>query len=318
MASRIAGRLFLCVVVALVASTIAFVVLHLAPGDPFTNIDASAGTPPAIVELQRAQRGLDRPIAEQYVRWLGNTARGNFGWSTSKQRPVADVLREAIPRTLGLMGLSFVLSIAFGVLLGAWQGTHAGTRADRWSTFLALITYSIPEFWLAMLLLWWLVPLLPAGGITNDNASYYGTMWQLRDRALHLILPLLSLTLVGTAVIARFQRAAMREVFAELFVRTARAKGLDEPGVRRHALRAALLPVITISGLYFQSVFAGSVFVEKVFAWPGMGLTLLEGIGRRDYNLIAAYVIVGSGMAALGNLAADLLREVADPRLRRA
>ena len=318
MASRIAGRLLLCVAVALVAATAAFVLLHVAPGDPYSNLDFGANTPTAVVELQRAQRGLDRPVAEQYLRWLGNTARGEFGWSISKQRPVADVLRDAIPRTLALMGLSFVLSIALGVLLGAWQGTHAGTRTDRGSALLALVAYSIPEFWLALLLLWWLAPPFPASGIVNDNASYYGTLWQLRDRALHLILPLLSLSLVGTAVIARFQRVAMREVFAELFVRTARAKGLDEPAVRRHALRAALLPVITITGLYFQSVLAGSVFIEKVFAWPGMGLTLLEGIGRRDYDLVAAYVVVGSGMAALGNLAADLLREVADPRLRRA
>jgi peptide/nickel transport system permease protein len=308
----------LCVGVAVIAATAAFLLLHVAPGDPYSNLDMGGKTPPAVIAMQRAQRGLDRPLAEQYVRWLGSAARGDFGWSVSKQRPVADVLRDAVPRTLGLMGLSFVLSIALGVLLGAWQGTHAGTRGDRVSAFLALVAYSIPEFWLAMLLLWWLVPLLPASGITDDNASYYGLLWRLRDRAAHLVLPLLSLTLVGTAVIARFQRVAMREVFAELFVRTARAKGLDEGAVRRQALRAALLPVITISGLYFQSVFAGSVFVEKIFAWPGMGLTLLEGIGQRDYNLVAAYVIVGSGMAALGNLAADVLREVADPRLRRA
>jgi peptide/nickel transport system permease protein len=306
------------VVVALVAATTAFVLLHVAPGDPFSNVDTGSTTPTAIVQLERARRGLDRPITEQYVRWLGHAARGDFGWSISKQRPVADVLRDAIPRTVGLMGLSFVLSIALGIVLGAWQGTHAGTRADRATSLLTLISYSIPEFWLAMLLLWWLVPWLPASGITNDSASYFGAMWQLRDRAAHLIMPLLSLTLVGTAVIARFQRAAMREVIAELFVRTARAKGLDEPAVRRHALRAALLPVITISGLYFQSVFAGSVFIEKIFAWPGMGLTLLQGIGQRDYQLVAAYVVVGSVMAALGNLAADLLREVADPRLRRA
>jgi peptide/nickel transport system permease protein len=267
----------------------------------------------------RALYGLDRPLWAQYADWLGRAARGDLGRSITQQRPVATILREVLPNTLLLMGLAFAASAALGSALGAWQGARAGSRGDRAASTLSLVVYSLPEFWLALVLLMvfahrlhW----LPVTGMTDPMHDYLPPGRQLLDRLRHLVLPWLSLTLVGSAVFARFQRAAMREAIGEPFVRTARAKGLPERAVRRHAWRAALLPVITLAGLLFPALLAGAVFVERVFSWPGMGTTLVRAIAEHDYELVAAIVVLGSAMTAAGSLLADVVREVADPRLR--
>ncbi len=267
----------------------------------------------------RALYGLDRPLWAQYADWLGRAVRGDLGRSITQQRPVATILREVLPNTLLLMGLAFAASAALGSALGAWQGARAGSRGDRAASTLALVVYSLPEFWLALVLLMvfahrlhW----LPVTGMTDPMHDHLPPGRQLLDRLRHLVLPWLSLTLVGTAVFARFQRAAMREAIGEPFVRTARAKGLPGRAVRRHAWRAALLPVITLAGLLFPALLAGAVFVERVFSWPGMGTTLVRAITEHDYELVAAIVVLGSAMTAAGSLLADVVREVADPRLR--
>lgn len=300
------------------AATIAFLLLHIAPGDPFTAIGDAAGASPELLEIQRRQFGLDQPLAEQYVRWLLNTAQGHFGWSSFRQQPVADAIASAIPNTLLLMGMALVSSLAFGIMLGAWQGAHAGTRRDRAISTLALIAYSLPEFWLGLALLLLFVRhlhWLPATGMSSPTYDYLTPAQQLVDRVRHFVLPWFVLTLVGTAIFARFQRAAMRETLDEPFVRTARAKGLTESAVRRHALRASLLPVITLAGLLFPALLGGAVFVESVFAWPGMGSLLLEAVHARDYLLVAAAVVIGSAMTTVGSLLADIARTMADPRV---
>lgn len=317
-AAQIATRIAHSLLVVIAASTLAWTLMHVAPGDPFSSTHENA--PPSLVAEWRAMQGFDRPLGEQYVRWMGGIARGELGWSSSQNRPVAEVIANAMPNTLLLMSLAFAASLAFGVLLGAWQGTRAGSRADRVVSAASLIAYSLPEFWLALALMLLFVNWLhwlPATGMTSDVYDLYSNpVDKLLDRLRHLALPWLSLTIVGTAIFARFQRAAMRESWQQPWVQTMRAKGLTERGVKRHALRAALLPVLTIAGLLFPALLMGAVFVETIFSWPGMGYTLLIAINKRDYLLVASMVIVGSAMTTLGSALADVARAAADPRAR--
>ena len=210
-----------------------------------------------------------------------------------------------------------------GIGLGVFQAVRRGTIADRAASAATLTFYSMPDFWLALMMMltfaYWL-PIFPVAGMTDAVMHEYWPVWrQWLDRLYHLVLPATTLTLLSTAVIARYQRSAMLDVVHDEFVRTARAKGLDERAViRRHALRNALLPIITLFGLSFPALLGGAVFVERIFAWPGMGLLTVTAILQRDYHLVTAAVIVGSVMVVVGSLVADVLYAVADPRLRRA
>ena len=303
--------------VVFLAATLAFVLLQLAPGDPATAL--GEGVSPELRAAIRARYGLDDSITTQYGRWLWSLLHGDLGWSRDRQRPVAAVLADALPRSLFLMGCALSVSLAGGMLIGAWQGARAGSRRDRTTSTALLVLYSLPEFWLALLLLVVFVHQLhwfPATGIT-DETSRYMTAWdQLVDRVRHLVLPLTSLSLVGVAVFARYQRDAMQESMTQAFVRTARAKGLTEAAVRRQAWRSALLPVITVTGLMLPALITGAVFVERVFAWPGMGYAMIRAIEARDYPVVSAGVILGSAAAAFGAALADIARDIADPRLR--
>jgi peptide/nickel transport system permease protein len=315
----LAGRLLQSLVVVLLVTTASFFLAHLAPGGPFSVDDPRM--PDQVREHWRAQFGLDRPLAEQFVRYLFSLARGDMGYSFSRRIPVGDALAAALPRTLLLTGIAIVLSIASGVVLGIYQATRRGRPTERVLSAVSLFFYSLPEFWLALMALllfaYW-IPVLPAGGIIDatvyDYLGFWGRLW---DRLRHLALPAITLTLLTTAGVARHQRAAMLEVIELDFVRTARAKGLPERAVvGRHALRNALLPVITLLGLALPALVGGAVFVETVFSWPGMGQLSAEAIAGRDYPLITATVAVGGVMVALGSLVADLLYAAADPRVR--
>jgi peptide/nickel transport system permease protein len=315
----VAVRLLHAVVVLFLVTTIAFFLIHLAPGDPFSFDNPTISE--AVRDRWRAQFGYDRPLLEQYVRYLGNVARGELGFSHSLHIPVSEALTITVPRTLLLMGLAFAISFALGIWLGVYEVRHWRTRKARASNGASLLIYSLPDFWLALMLLlafgYWL-PILPAGGmidvVLHDYMSPGRAAW---DRIRHLILPLTTLTLLVTALIARYQRAALLEVLPSEFVRTARAKGVDERTVvSRHALRNALLPMITLAGFAFPMLLGGAVFVEKVFAWPGMGLMVTNAISVRDYPLLMASVIVGAMMVAVGNLLADIGYGLADPRVR--
>ncbi len=308
------------VLVVFVAASAAFILIHAAPGDPLSDEGSVGRMPAAVRATRRAQLGLDLTPAQQYVRRLRAYSHGDLGWSTSQERTVNDVLSERIPRTLLLMSLALAASLFLGITLGAWQGAHVGSRTDRAWSFVSLVLFSFPEFWIAIVLMLIFASWLgwfPTMGMTSDIVSDASTAQQLLDRAHHIVLPWLSLSLIGTAIVARFQRAAMRDVFDTPFVRTARGKGLTEAAVRRHALRAALGPVIALGGMLVPSLFAGAVFVESIFAWQGMGLALLNATQGRDYDLVGAGIIVVSAMTVAGSFAAEFLREVADPRTRR-
>ncbi len=319
MGRRVAARLGQAIVVVWMVATFAFVLIHAAPGDPF-GFDAPTVTE-AVRAHWRAEFGYDRPLGTQYLLWLGNVARGNLGYSHSMHEPVRAALANALPRTLLLMGVALVLSFVLGILLALFQVERRGTRRARWAGNIALFFYSVPDFWLALVIVlafaYWL-PILPAGyPVSLATHDYMSPFAAFVDRLRHLVLPALTLVLLTTAAIARFQRNELLDVLPLDFVRTARAKGLSERRVvRRHVLRNALIPTITLFGLSLPALLGGSVFVETVFSWQGMGWLTVNAIGMRDYPLVLAGVLVGTVMVIAGNLMADVAYAVADPRLR--
>ena len=309
-------------IVIVLAATVVFVLVHLAPGDPFsTSLDDPSFSPETRDRL-RAQYGYDKPIATQYALWLRNIARGDLGISHNAARPVADVMAEAIPNTLLLMGTALVLGLLGGVGLGAWQAARRGTRAARLSNVAALTLLSVPEFLLAFAAVAVLAGrwrLFPIGGMIDfaqhDSMSFVG---RVLDIVRHLTLPALTLGLVVAAAVSRYQRTEMLAVLPEDYVRTARAKGAPESRVViRHALRNALGPIIQIAGLLLPALVGGAVFIEKIFGWPGMGLTMVEAVLGRDYALVLGGVLCTSTLVVLGGLLADIAAAFADPRVGR-
>ena len=316
----LAGRLLQAVIVVYLVTTVTFVLVHLAPGDPVAAALDRPGVTDAIRQQWREAYGLDRPLGEQYARWLGNVMRGELGHSFSFRRPVRDVIVDALPRTLLLVGLAMLLSFALGIVVGVLQAEKPQGRRDRWLGRVLLLLYSVPDFWLGLVVLLifaYRLPLLPPSGLVDPMYDYLPLAGRIADRLRHLVLPVGTLTLLSTAVISRHQRSALLEVLPSDWMRTAIAKGLSRRrAVRRHALRNALLPSITLAGLYLPALVSGALLIEKVFSWPGMGLLAANAIASRDYLLITAVVLVTSIAVAVGALVADLASAIADPRLR--
>ncbi len=306
-------------------ATLIFFVLNLAPGDP-TAFYFSPNMPPAVMEQLRQNLGLDQPVHIRYFKWLTAFAQGDFGYSFAQSRPVLDILKEAIPNTLMLCAGAIVLVFAIGMLLGMLQAVRQHSFFDSSSSVIALFFYSMPSFWLALMLMllfslkahqWGWPIALPPTGITSVDYEYLTTGGKIMDRVRHLILPVGTLTLALAAGVARYTRGQMLEVIRQDYIRTARAKGVPERTViMKHALRNSLIPVITLLGLYLPLLFSGTVFIETIFAWPGMGRTIVDAIFQRDYPLVMATSFLFAVMVVLGNLAADVLYAVADPRIR--
>ena len=317
----VAGRLLQATIVVLLVTTVTFVLVHLAPGDPVAGLFDGPGVTEQVRQQWRASFGLDRPLGEQYLRWVSNTLRGDLGYSISLRRPVADVIAEALPRTLLLVGVALSLSFGFGIVVAALQSERPGGARDRWLGRVLLVLYSVPDFWFALVVLIvfaYRLPILPPSGIVDPVMHEYMTPAERAlDRLRHLVLPVGTLTLLATAAIARHQRSALLEVMPSDWMRTAIAKGLSRRrAVRRHALRNALLPSITLAGLYLPALVSGALVIEKVFSWQGMGLLAANAITSRDYLLITAVVLVTSIAVAIGSLLADLASALADPRIR--
>ena len=317
----LAGRLLQAGSIVLLATALTFFILHAAPGEPLVHSLENPSVRPEVREMQRRAFGLDRPVADQFVLFVRNVARGDLGWSFSHNRPVRAVLATAIPRTLLLMSVALIASFALGIALGVLQGMRRRSTVDRLLTGVSLLFFSMPEFWLALVMMaafaYWL-PLFPTSGMCDPVLCSYFTPWQRAiDVGRHLVLPATTLTLLTAAGIARFQRSAVLDTVHQDYVRTARAKGLPEGHVvRRHILRNALVPVITMIGLAIPLLLGGAVFVESVFAWPGMGLVVVNGIMTRDYALVTSAVIIGSALVSIGSLVADVLHAIVDPRVR--
>ena len=321
MRALVARRLLEAAVIVAIAATTAFLLVQLAPGDPLGDLIDNPRIPPEVRDRLRARWGLDRPMHEQYLLYLRNLARGDLGWSFSQSRPVADAITDALPNTLLLMGVALIGAFALGVATGVIRAGRRGSLADRALGAGTLVFYSMPDFWLAimaMLVFAYWIPVFPTSAMTTPVIyDYLSPAGKLLDRLWHLALPATTLALLLAAIIARYQRAAFLDVATQDFVRTARAKGLPERAVLwRHVLRNALLPVITLVGLALPMLVGGAVFIEQVFAWPGLGRLAVGAIAARDHALVMAIVIMGSVLVTLGSLLADLLYAVADPRLR--
>jgi peptide/nickel transport system permease protein len=317
----LARRLAQAAVIVAFVAAISFALIHLAPGDPFSASMDNPNVTEQMRETLRAQYGFDRPLPEQFVRYIGSLARGDLGWSFSHDRTVLEVLGSALPNTLLLMGLALFGSFALGILIALVQVARRGSATDHALSGITLVLFSVPDFWFAILALlmfsYW-IPIFPVGGAIDAVTHDYMSLGErIADRLKHVVLPAATLTILAVGGVARYQRAALIDVLPADYIRTARLKGLTEREIlRRHALRNALLPIISLIGLSFPALLTGAFFIEKIFAWPGMGLAVVNAIYTRDYQLVVGGVIIGSIMVTLGTLLADLLYAWADPRLR--
>ena len=301
--------------------TLTFLLLHAAPGDPAERLLGPTATTEQVAALRHALE-LDRPLPVQYASWLGRFVRGDWGTSIATGRPVWTMLRTAWPATARLVALSLLLSYALGLLVGTIQAARSRSRLDTALSVASVTLFALPGYWLGlmlmMLLTYWL-RLLPAFGAAGMDADFLtGWPW-VADQLRHLALPLLTLTVIGVGGTARFARGAMLDVLAQPFVAVARAKGVSETRVlSRHVLRNALSPMLTLLGLSLPALFSGAVFVEAVFAWPGVGRSMVEAVQSRDYPVVMAATAVSAVLVVAGNLLADLLAAWADPRVRGA
>jgi len=296
-------------------SLIVFMMMALIPGDPATAILGNYATPENVARLN-AQLGLDKPLPQQYLIWLGNLMQGDLGRSFALNRPVLDEVTERFSATLILAGAALVLSSILGLLAGIVSAVRQFGWADRLITLLVLIGISTPSFFLGlMLILGFAVNLrwFPPSGM---YAIYGGG--DLPDLLYHLVLPAITLAAVATGVIARLTRTAMLEVLRQDYIRTARAKGVSERRVVYiHAFKAALVSVIPVIGIQAGFVLGGAVYIETVFQWPGIGAMLVNAISTRDILLVQGGVLVVAASYVLFNLAADVVQSLLDPRLRR-
>ena len=314
MPGYILKRLISAIPVIIGLSVIVFGIMALIPGDPALAILGSYATPENVARINR-ELGLDRPVWEQYFVWVDNMVQGDFGRSFILNRPVIDEVLERFGATLILAGASLVMCSILGILAGVVSAVRQFGWTDRIVTFFVLIGISTPAFWLGLLFILlfavqWRI--LPASGM---YAVYGGG--DLPDLLIHLILPATTLAIVATGVIARLTRAAMLEVLRQDFVRTARAKGLNERAViYRHAFKAALVSIIPVIGIQAGFVMGGAVYIETVFQWPGIGAMLVNAISTRDILLVQGGVLVVAVTYVLINLLADVAQAILDPRLK--
>ena len=299
--------------------TLVFLLLHVAPGNPAELLVGPAASPSQIA-AQRQALGLDRPLPEQYAAWLGRFVRGDWGTSLITGRPVRSMLLEAWPATARLVVLSLLLSYALGIALGVMQASRSGSRFDTAMSITSVTLFAMPGYWLGLMLVMvftYRLHLLPAFGAGGLDAEFLPAGARMVDSLRHLALPLTTLTLIGVGGVARFVRGSMIDLEGSAFLLTARAKGLGSSRVLiRHTLRNALIPVLTLLGLSLPAVFSGTVFVEAIYAWPGVGRVLVEAVQARDHPVVLAAVAVSAGLVVVGNLLAEALVAWADPRTR--
>jgi peptide/nickel transport system permease protein len=307
-------RLLLLVPVLLGVSVIIFMVLHLAPGDPAEIMLGSQATQ-ADLERLRAELGLTEPLYVQYVHWLGLVVRGDLGRSIWMKRPVLAEVLGRFQATLILTGSALVLSTAAGLALGILSAVRPNSLLDRLSAVASLFGASMPVFWLGIVLmvifaLW--LGWLPASGMF---APYGGG--DVRDLLVHLALPAVTLAAASVTIIARLTRSTMLETLGQDYIRTARAKGVVERAVvLRHGLKNALIPIVTVVGVQAGYLLGGAVLTETVFAWPGVGTLMVQGILARDFPLVQGCVLIVALSFVLINLIVDLLYAWLDPRIR--
>jgi len=296
-------------------TVVLFAVIQAAPGGPEAALlESDRFIDPAMIEAYRERLGVDRPAPVQYVRWLGGALRGDLGVSFSTTRPVSEMIVERLPATLELMGASFIFAAVLAFGLGVFSAVRQYSWFDHVGTGLSFVGIAMPVFWFALILqlvfavwLGW----LPVAGTETVGASSLG------DHLLHLVLPASVLSFRYVAGWSRYLRSSMLDALRADFVRTARAKGLSERVVvGGHALRNAMIPVVSVMALNLSGLFSGAVITETIFAWPGIGRMFVQAMFSRDYPLLMGILLLGSTMVVVFNLVADILYGVLDPRIR--
>lgn len=318
MATYVLRRLLQAIPILLGISVVVFAIVYLAPGDPTARFRTPRVSPEQIQALIRAY-GLDRPLVEQYVKWVTTFVQvwkpEAWGYSFLDGQPVIGTIIQRAPATLLLMGTSLIVTIVVAIPIGVIAAVKQYSWVDKIITTLATIGYAMPSFLLGLYILYIggvYLHLLPLFGMQS-----LGKKGDWGDIAWHLIMPVTSLALQGIAAWSRYMRASMLDVMHQDFVRTARAKGL--PGSRvisKHVLRNALIPIVTLLGLTIPTLIAGAAITETIFSWPGLGSTFVNAVGNRDYPMVMALTMLGGATVVLGNLLADVLYGVVDPRIK--
>jgi peptide/nickel transport system permease protein len=309
-----ARRLLASAVVLAAMSFVIYALIGLMPGDPIDlMIQADPNATSADAARLRKLYGLDVPIYERYANWAFAALRGDFGYSRGFSRPVLEVMAPHLWRTVLLMGLSFVLSVAIAIPMGVIAAARPNSATDFGVNFVSFAGKSVPPFFLALMLMFvfgvWL-QWLPASGVSKVGDGGF------LDRVRHLVLPVACLTLLNLAFVARLMRSEMIAAMRQDFVRTARAKGLSTFAVgARHILRNALVPVTTLAGMHIGGMLGGAVVAETVFSWPGLGRLAFESVMRRDYNVLLGVLLLSSFLVILANMLVDLLQAWLDPRV---
>jgi peptide/nickel transport system permease protein len=323
MAVYIARRLLYAILTFFGITVATFVLIHAVPGDPTTFYLMKMRTvSPAIIAAVRHEQHLDEPLPVQYLYWLRNAVTLDFGRSVIDRRPVREKIFEKLPRTIELNGLAVLVAAVIGVPIGLWSAARSGRAAERISAVMFFILYSLPSFWVALLLMQFFSvrnDLLPLFGMASDDANLMNPAARLLDHVRHLVLPMTTLAYTQLAIFARFSKSAVTEVIRQDYITTARAKGVSSASVYwRHAFRNALIPLITLLGLTIPYLISGSVIVEAMFEWDGLGRLYLASILRRDYPMIMALTVAVAVVTLFASLIADLLYAAADPRIRLA
>jgi peptide/nickel transport system permease protein len=310
----IARRLFFLIPLLLGLSLLMFALIHAAPGDPVVAMmGPQAAANPEYVEQARRNLGLDQPVPIQYLRWLGNVVRGDLGTAaTFNNKPVLTLIGERFWGTIQLQAIALGLGLAIAIPVGILSATRQYSTVDNAVTVGSFLGLALPNFWLALLLQLWLgVQLRWFPVISTDQANV-----PLEERWRYFLLPVVILALPNIAYFARFMRSAMLEVIHQDYVRTAHAKGLsDRATLYGHALRNALIPMVTVVGLQLPRILSGAVIIEQIFAWPGLGLLAFEAIGRRDYPVILAVTMLSGAAVMIVNVFVDVVYALVDPRV---
>jgi peptide/nickel transport system permease protein len=298
-----------------------FGVAHLAPGDPL-QLDPENASAVAAGNVARVSAGLDEPLPLQYARWLGRVLSFDFGRSLVDHRPIADKLSEALPRTLLLSVLALLLAYGLAIPLGVYQAARPRALASRAVSAALFVIYSVPSFWVAVLLLLFLagargLALFPFDGLHSAGAEQWPVPERALDTAWHLVLPVVCLGYGTLAVVSRQVRSAMLDALSQDYIKAARARGIGQRSILfRHALRNSLLPVVTLLSMSLPVLIGGSVVVERAFGIPGMGLLAFDAIATRDYPVVMAVATLSAVITMTGVLLADLLYAAVDPRIR--
>src|SRR5438876_4484507 len=328
MRSYFVKRLLLMIPALLGISLVSFLIIHLTPGDPalvkLGDTEQRSGNQllaAQIIDETRALYGLDQPLHVQYLRWLRQLVMFDFGESLRDHRPIIDKLRERIPVSVKLSGISLLFAYLISIPVGIRSATHFHSLSDRLTTILLFGLYSLPNFWVATMAIVYLGGgdfwnLFPVYGLASPNAAAWPWWQRLEDQLWHLVLPISCLTYYTLAVLSRYIRVGMLEIIRQDFIRTARAKGLSERlVVYRHALRNSLIPIITLMADLLPALIGGSIVVETIFSIPGMGQLSFEAVLNRDYPLIMAVFTFSAFLTLIGILLADFLYTVVDPRI---